>query len=69
MKRIADDVAHDDAPEPQQSLFSLAEFIAKESVKPKRRGHKLHPSTASPIEPVSGTRLPSRRTRNPGCHE
>ena len=69
MKRIADDEAHDDAPEPQQTLFSLTEFIAKEPVNPNRRGHKLHPATASPLEPASGTRLPSRRTRNPGCHE
>ena len=28
---------HDEAPEPQQSLFSWAEFMAEEPVKPKRR--------------------------------
>ena len=31
---------HDEAEEPQQSLFSWAEFMAEEPVKPKRRGRK-----------------------------
>ena len=37
----------DEAPEPQQSLFSWAEFIAEEPVKPKGRGRKAQPATAS----------------------
>ncbi len=31
---------YDEAPEPQQSLFSWAEFMAEEPVKPKGRGGK-----------------------------
>ena len=31
---------HDEAPERQQSLFSWAEFMAEEPVKPKGRGRK-----------------------------
>ena len=38
---------HDKDPEPQQSLFSWAEFIAEEPVKPKGRGRKVQPTTAS----------------------
>ena len=38
---------HDEAPEPQQSLFSWAEFMAEEPVKPKGRGRKPQPATAS----------------------
>ena len=38
---------HEDAPEPQQSLFSWAEFMAEEAVKPKGRGGKPEPATAS----------------------
>ena len=38
---------HDEAPEPQQSLFSWAEFMAEEPVKPKGRGSKPQPATAS----------------------
>ncbi len=38
---------HDEAPEPQQSLFSWAEFMAEEPVKPKGRGRKPQPTTAS----------------------
>ena len=34
---------HDEAPEPQQSLFSWAEFMAEEPVKPKGRGRKPQP--------------------------
>ena len=37
----------DEAPEPQQSLFSWAEFMAEEPVKPKGRGRKPQPETAS----------------------
>ena len=37
----------DEAPEPQQSLFSWAEFMAEEPVKPKGRGRKAQPATAS----------------------
>ena len=38
---------HDEEPEPQQSLFSWAEFMAEEPVKPKGRGRKAQPATAS----------------------
>ncbi len=42
---------HDDeAPEPQQSLFSWAEFMAEEPVKPKRRNGKPQPATLSMFE-------------------
>ena len=37
----------DEAPEPQQSLFSWAEFMAEEPVNPKGRGRKPQPTTAS----------------------
>ena len=39
----------DEAPEPQQSLFSWAEFMAEETVKPKRNG-KPQPATLSMFE-------------------
>ena len=38
---------HDEAPEPQQSLFSWAEFMAEEPVKPKGRGRKPQPAATS----------------------
>ena len=38
---------HDEATERQQSLFSWAEFMAEEPVKPKGRGRKPQPATAS----------------------
>ena len=38
---------HDEAPEPQQTLFSWAEFMAEEPVKPKGRGRKHQPAAAS----------------------
>ena len=38
---------HDEAPEPQQTLFSWAEFMAEEPVKPKGRSLKPEPATAS----------------------
>ena len=41
---------HDEAPEPQQTLFSWAEFMAEEPVKPKGRGRKLQPAAASLFE-------------------
>ena len=37
----------DEAPEPQQTLFSWAEFMAEKPVKPKGRGRKAQPATAS----------------------
>ena len=37
----------DEAPEPQQTLFSWAEFMAEEPVKPKRRGRKAQPASTS----------------------
>ena len=40
----------DGAPEPQQSLFSWAEFMAEEPVKPKGRGRKPQPAAASLFE-------------------
>ena len=42
---------HDDeALEPQQSLFSWAEFMAEEPVKPKSRKSKPQPATLSMFE-------------------
>ena len=41
---------HDEAEEPQQSLFSWAEFMAEKPVKPKGRGRKLQPATLSMFE-------------------
>ena len=41
---------HDEAPEPQQTLFSWAEFMAEEPVKPKGRGRKPQPAAASLFE-------------------
>ncbi len=41
---------HDDAEEPQQSLFSWAEFMAEEPVKPKRRNGKPQPASLSMFE-------------------
>ena len=40
----------DEAEEPQQSLFSWAEFMAEEPVKPKRRNGKPQPATISMFE-------------------
>ena len=40
----------DDAPVPQQSLFSWAEFLAEEPVKPKGRKSKSQPAAASLFE-------------------
>ena len=40
----------DETPEPQQSLFSWAEFMAEEPVKPKGRGRKPQPATLSMFE-------------------
>ena len=39
-----------DAEEPQQSLFSWAEFMAEEPVKPKRRNGKPQPASMSMFE-------------------
>ena len=41
---------HDEAPAPQQSLFSWAEFMAEEQVKPKGRKRKPQPATLSMFE-------------------
>ena len=41
---------HEEAPEPQQSLFSWAEFMADEPVKPKRRNGKPRPASLSMFE-------------------
>ena len=41
---------HDEAREPQQSLFSWAEFMAEEPVKPKRHSSKAEPATLSMFE-------------------
>ena len=37
----------DEAPEPQQTLFSWAEFMAEEPVKPKGRSRKTQPAATS----------------------
>ena len=41
---------HDEAEEPQQSLFSWAEFMAEEPVKPRGRKSKPQPATLSMFE-------------------
>ena len=41
---------HDEAPEPQQSLFSWAEFMAEEPVKPNGRGRKTQAPSLSLFE-------------------
>ena len=41
---------HDETPEPQQSLFSWAEFMAEEPVKAKGRKSKPQPATLSMFE-------------------
>ncbi len=41
---------HDDAEEPQQSLFSWTEFMAEEPVRPKRRHGKPRPASLSMFE-------------------
>ena len=40
----------DETPEPQQSLFSWAEFMAEEPAKPKRRNGKAQPASLSMFE-------------------
>ena len=40
----------DESPEAQQSLFSWAEFMAEEPVKPRGRGRKPQPAAASLFE-------------------
>ena len=44
------DCLHDEAAEPQQSLFSWAEFMAAEPVKPKGRKSKHQFATLSIFE-------------------
>ena len=41
---------HEEADEPQQSLFSWAEFMAEKPQKPKRRKRKSQPATISMFE-------------------
>ena len=41
---------HVEADEPQQTLFSWAEFMAEEPEKPKRRGRKPQPASMSMFE-------------------
>ena len=41
---------HEEADEPQQTLFSWAEFMAEEPVKPRGRSRKPQPATASLFE-------------------
>ena len=41
---------HDEVEEPQQSLFSWAEFMAEEPVRPKRRNGKPQPASMSMFE-------------------
>ena len=40
----------DEAPEPQRTLFSWAEFVAEEPEKPKRRGRRPQPASMSMFE-------------------
>ena len=40
----------DEAPEPQQTLFSWAEFMAEDPVKPKGHSRKAQPATFSMFE-------------------
>ena len=40
----------DETPEPQQTLFSWAEFMAEESAKPRGRSRKPQPASASLFE-------------------
>ena len=44
---VNDNGHYDEAPEPQQSLFSWAEFMAEEPVKPKGRSRKAKPAPPS----------------------
>ena len=46
----SNDYHHDEAPETQQSLFSWAEFMAEEPVKPSRRNGKQKTATLSMFE-------------------
>ncbi len=48
--RHANGNGHAEAPEPQQSLFSWAEFVAEEPVKPKGRSRKPKPASTSLFE-------------------
>ena len=41
---------HDETPEPQQSLFSWAEFMAEEPAKPRGRNRKPQPASLSMFE-------------------
>ena len=43
-------VHHDETLEPQQTLFSWAEFMGEEPTKPKGRGRKPQPATLSMFE-------------------
>ena len=43
-------VDRDESPEPQQTLFSWAEFMAEEPIKPKGRVRRPQPATASLFE-------------------
>ena len=47
---VVDNDHHDEAPEPQQTLFSWAEFMAEEPVKPKSRKSKPQPASLSMFE-------------------
>ena len=55
---------HEEADEPQQTLFSWAEFIAEEPVKPRGRSRKPQPSTASLFE--RAMTLEQEREAEPG---
>ena len=50
VKRNGANGYHEEVDEPQRSLFSWAEFMAEEPVKPKRRSRKSQPATASLFE-------------------
>ena len=55
---------HDEAPEPQQSLFSWTEFMAEEPVKPKGRGRKPQPAATSLFEWASAWSRSGRKSRS-----
>ena len=48
--RTNDNGHHDETDEPQQTLFSWAEFMAEEPLKPKGRSRKVQPASMSMFE-------------------
>ena len=54
---VLDNSRHDEVPEPQQTLFSWAEFMAEGPVKRKSRSHKPQPASLSMFEWALGMEL------------